>query len=83
LEALTAKGGDLLNRTVENYARQTSREAMKLANGQDSDDSENEESTPKEDKMDVDEPTSSSGRLTRGTDVPFSKALVLFICLEL
>ncbi|KAF2621615.1 hypothetical protein BU25DRAFT_443700 [Macroventuria anomochaeta] len=65
LEDITAKGGDLLNRTVENFYR-GSREAERLRNG-DSDDSDAEgdvKKTPNADKMDVDEPE-STGRATR------------------
>lgn len=65
LEDITAKGGDLLNRTVENFYR-GSRETERLRNG-DSDDSDEDgdvKRTPKEDKMDVDEP-GSTGRATR------------------
>ncbi|UPX15420.1 Chromatin structure-remodeling complex protein rsc9 [Ascochyta rabiei] len=65
LEDITAKGGDLLNRTVENFYR-GSRETERLRNG-DSDDSDEDgdvKKTPKDDKMDVDEP-GSTGRATR------------------
>lgn len=68
LEDVSAKGGDLLSRTVENYFRPVSREAEKLGNGEDrdTDDSDQEHKTPREDKMDVDEPGSTGGRITRG-----------------
>lgn len=74
---MTAKGGDLLNRTLENFNRPLSREVVTLENGQerDSDESEDEEKTPKEDKMDVDEPGSIAGRVTRGKPCTF-----LFAC---
>ncbi|KAH6633428.1 hypothetical protein C7974DRAFT_423771 [Boeremia exigua] len=65
LEDITAKGGDLLNRTVENFYR-GSREAERLRTG-DSDDSDEDgdmKKTPNADKMDVDEP-GSTGRPTR------------------
>lgn len=66
LEDVSAKGGDLLNRTLENYAPRASREAENLANG-DRSDSEDEHNTPKDgDKMDIDEPGSTGGRVTRG-----------------
>ncbi|KAI9714161.1 MAG: hypothetical protein M1812_006489 [Candelaria pacifica] len=66
LEDVTARGGDLLNRTVENY-KGRSRETGHQPNGQDSDGSGDErQQTPKEDKMDVDEPGSTGGRVTRG-----------------
>lgn len=67
LEDLTAKGGDLLNRTVENFRPPLVR--MSLSNGQDSEGSEGEESkTPKEEKMDVDDPGSGGARASRGMD---------------
>lgn len=75
LEDVSAKGGDLLNRTVENYFRPASREAERLRNGDD--DSEDEDSdgdtkrTPKSDRMDVDEP-GSTGRVTRGKATSFT-----------
>jgi chromatin structure-remodeling complex subunit RSC9 len=65
LEDLTAKGGDLLNRTLENYHRRARKEVEDLQNGMDTD-SENENGTPKGDRMDVDETPNSSGRVTRG-----------------
>lgn len=67
LEDVSAKGGDLLNRTVENYFRPASREAERLRGDEDSEESDEEgdnKRTPKEDKMDVDEP-GSVGRATR------------------
>lgn len=69
LEDLTAKGGDLLHRTVENF-RPPIIGRPSLSNGQDSDGSGAEESkTPKEDKMDVDEPGSGGARTSRGEHV--------------
>ncbi|SLM34566.1 DNA-binding RFX-type winged-helix domain [Lasallia pustulata] len=65
LENISAKGGDLLNRTVENFKPPQSRD--NLANGQDSDASGDEErKTPKEEKMDIDDPGSAGGRVSRG-----------------
>ncbi|KAF2267519.1 hypothetical protein CC78DRAFT_613955 [Lojkania enalia] len=67
LEDVSAKGGDLLNRTVENYFRPASREAQRLRGEDDSEESDEEgdiKKTPKEDKMDLDEP-GSTGRVTR------------------
>ena len=61
LENLTAKGGDLLKRTVENFRMPSGN----YGNAQDSDASGDESKTPKEEKMDVDEP-GSGGRTTRG-----------------
>jgi chromatin structure-remodeling complex subunit RSC9 len=68
LEDVSAKGGDLLNRTVDNFFPPSSREAERLRNGEE--DSEDDEEggdakkTPKDDKMEVDEP-GSVGRSTR------------------
>ena len=62
LEKLTAKGGDTLGRTIENF--QPPEAQSEMING--AGDSEGEGSrTPKEAKMDIDEP-SSGGRVTRG-----------------
>jgi len=68
LEDLTARGGDLLNRTLENYAYRASNA---LANGESNDESDHT-MTPKGDKMDGDEPGSISGRVTRGKNGVFS-----------
>jgi chromatin structure-remodeling complex subunit RSC9 len=64
LENVSAKGGDLLNRTVDNFFPPSNREAERLRGEEDSDDSDDVEKTPKDDKMDVDEP-GSVGRSTR------------------
>ena len=65
---MTAKGGDLLNRTVDNFKPPLVR--MNLSNGQDSEGSEGEESkTPKEEKMDIDDPGSGGGRTSRGKNI--------------
>ena len=61
LEKLTAKGGDILSRTVENF-RPPQRSS--LVNG-DSESGGEESKTPKDEKMDIDEP-GSVGRSTRG-----------------
>ncbi|KAI9702778.1 MAG: Chromatin structure-remodeling complex protein rsc9 [Candelina mexicana] len=66
LEDVTARGGDLLNRTIENY-KGRGRETGAQLNGQDSEGTGDErQQTPKEDRMDVDEPGSTGGRVTRG-----------------
>ncbi|KAL1637504.1 Chromatin structure-remodeling complex protein rsc9 [Neofusicoccum ribis] len=68
LEDVSAKGGDLLTRTKENFFATSSRELESLTNGRDSDESEEEgQKTPKEDKMDIDEAPGSTGRVTRGS----------------
>lgn len=61
LEKLTAKGGDILSRTVENFRPP---QRSNLANG-DSDSGGEDSKTPKDEKMDIDEP-GSVGRSTRG-----------------
>lgn len=58
LEDLTARGGDLLTRTVENFRQAPAGDAE--ASG------EEEVSTPNGNKMDIDEPGSGTGRSTRG-----------------
>ena len=63
LEKLTAKGGDILNRTVDNF--QIPQKGSNFVNG--ASDSENEgDRTPREDRMDVDDPGSGGGRTARG-----------------
>jgi chromatin structure-remodeling complex subunit RSC9 len=64
LENVSAKGGDLLSRTVENFFPPTSRETERLRGEDDSEDDSDGEKTPRDDKMDVDEP-GSLGRSTR------------------
>ena len=65
LEDISAKGGDLLTRTLENFRPPQNRDYA--GNGNDSDGSgEEDRKTPKEEKMDLDEP-GSGGRVTRGT----------------
>jgi chromatin structure-remodeling complex subunit RSC9 len=67
LEDVSAKGGALLNRTLENYQPRISRETDNLVNGSEKDGSEDEHRTPKSiDRMDVDDPGSTGGRITRG-----------------
>ncbi|KAL8799943.1 MAG: hypothetical protein Q9200_007404 [Gallowayella weberi] len=59
LEDVTARGGDLLTRTVANYRQPSAEETV--ASGDD------EATTPNGgDKMDLDEPGSGTGRTTRG-----------------
>lgn len=66
LEDVTAKGGNVMARTLENYERPKPREQENLANG-DASDASPEQKTPKEEKMDgLDEPGSATGRSTRG-----------------
>ena len=64
LEDLTAKGGDILNRTVENYRVP---QKANLMNGEHDSESEGAK-TPKDEKMDIDDP--GSGRSTRGVLSP-------------
>ncbi|KAE8840171.1 hypothetical protein HRS9122_06776 [Pyrenophora teres f. teres] len=64
LENVSAKGGDLLNRTVDNFFPPSNREAERLRGDEDSEDEDDVENTPKDDKMDVDDP-GSVGRSTR------------------
>ena len=70
LENISAKGGDLLTRSIENFRPPQSREQQ--TNGNDSEGSGDEErKTPKEEKMDLDDPGSGGGRTTRGVVSPF------------
>ena len=72
LENVTAKGGGLLGRTVENFRNS----GASFGASQDSDVSGDEAKTPKEEKMDVDEP-GSGGRTTRGWDRHSSMILMI------
>lgn len=74
LEKLTAKGGDVRTRTVDNFDIPPTRTS--LANGA-SDSEEEGSKTPKEEKMEIDDPGSGSGRVTRGmlTDILIHFAL--------
>ncbi|EME50113.1 hypothetical protein DOTSEDRAFT_165097 [Dothistroma septosporum NZE10] len=66
LEDVTAKGGNVMTRTAENFERPKPREQENLANG-DASDASPEQKTPKEEKTDgLDEPGSATGRSTRG-----------------
>jgi chromatin structure-remodeling complex subunit RSC9 len=64
LEDLTAKGGGLRTRTLENYAKPGSRESLQLLDAQDSNNDE-EQSTPRVDRTDPEEPGSGSRYPTR------------------
>ncbi|KZF21073.1 hypothetical protein L228DRAFT_269475 [Xylona heveae TC161] len=64
LEDVSARGGDLLNRTLENFQKPVRPSMM---DSQDSEGSGDEaQKTPKEEKMDIDEPGSATGRASRG-----------------
>ncbi|KAI9800923.1 MAG: Chromatin structure-remodeling complex protein rsc9 [Piccolia ochrophora] len=66
LEDISARGGDVLNRTLENFKPRGSREQGGLANGDDSDGSGLEgQHTPKDERAEPEDP-SSAGRATRG-----------------
>lgn len=65
LEDLTAKGGGIMGRTLENFAKPADRETTKLANG-DSDSDDADETTPKQEKVDGEDAGSAVGRSTRG-----------------
>lgn len=62
LEELTAKGGNVMDRTLDNFQPPVSREDRNLQTG---DDSDQEQSTPKQEAAQED-PGSATGRSTRG-----------------
>lgn len=64
LEDLTAKGGAIMERTVENFLASSGKEDKRAKGDSDSDDGD--DTTPKHDKMDTDDPGSAPGRSTRG-----------------
>jgi len=64
---VSAKGGDLLNRTADNFFRPLSRETERLRNGDEDSEEEDEEGeskTPRENKMDAEDPGSLGRRCT-------------------
>ena len=63
LEKVSAKGGDILTRTIDNFKPPPARSS--LGNGE-SDSGDEDPKTPKEEKMDIDDPGSGAGRTTRG-----------------
>ena len=66
LEEVTAKGGNVMTRTLENFVKATARERESLQDGEGSDASP-EHKTPQGDKTDTpDDPGSATGRSTRG-----------------
>ena len=66
LEDVTAKGGDLLTRTLENF-QPRAKEVEQVADGNDSDDADEHKTPDKDgvDKMDVDDPSGLTGRSGR------------------
>ena len=65
LEETTAKGGDLLNRTMENYTRPLTKEE-RLAEAAGVDTMNVEQTTPSKENGEQDEVNSATGRATRG-----------------
>lgn len=63
LEEVTAKGANVMTRTLENFVKPATRDQE--LNGDVSDTSP-EQKTPKEEKMEAEEPGSGAGRTTRG-----------------
>ncbi|KAK3624158.1 Chromatin structure-remodeling complex protein rsc9 [Elasticomyces elasticus] len=68
LEEVTAKGGNVMGRTLENYVKPPTKEEMNLGGEKEgSDASPEQKTTPKVEKSDeVDDPGSAAGRTTRG-----------------
>lgn len=66
LEEVTAKGGNVMGRTLENFQKPPTKEELSLANGDTSDVSP-EQKTPKPEATDgAEDPGSATGRTTRG-----------------
>lgn len=79
MEETTARGGDLLNRTVESFKAGQSRDTH--AHGQESEGSDEEiGNTPKAAKLDVDEPGSGERR-SRGELKYYRRKHAKLICL--
>lgn len=64
LEEVTAKGGNVMSRTLDNFARPSSREQVNLENGDASDNSPEEQKTPEKEKPEED--SNGAGARTRG-----------------
>ena len=68
LEDISARGGNLLHRTLENFRPHSHRENGQMANGEDMEGSPGEEQkTPREDGGDMDD-VSGGGSMRRGKD---------------
>lgn len=66
LEEVTAKGGNVMGRTLENFAKPPTRDE-KLAEAADASDTSPGQTTPKEEKPDImEDPGSAAGRSSRG-----------------
>ncbi|KAM0723438.1 hypothetical protein Q7P37_000424 [Cladosporium fusiforme] len=66
LEEVTAKGGNVMGRTLENFSKPPTREE-KLAEAADASDTSPGQSTPKEEKAELaEDPGSAAGRSSRG-----------------
>ena len=66
LEEVTAKGGNVMGRTLENFTKPPTRDE-KLAEAAEASDTSPGQTTPKEEKPDImDEPGSATGRSSRG-----------------
>lgn len=66
LEEVTAKGGNVMGRTLDNFSKPPTREE-KLAEAAEASDASPGQSTPKEEKVDMSEdPGSAAGRSSRG-----------------
>ncbi|KAI9844254.1 MAG: Chromatin structure-remodeling complex protein rsc9 [Thelocarpon superellum] len=78
LEDISARGGDILNRTVENYKpHAVGRESTRPTNGEESDGLGDEErvTTPDQERGQSDDP-GSGGRVTRGQSLAVSFSVV-------
>ncbi|KAK5136739.1 hypothetical protein LTR08_002035 [Meristemomyces frigidus] len=67
LEDVTAKGGNVMDRTMENYTKPPTKEELSLANGEIGEMSPEQQKTPKAEATDgAEDPGSATGRTTRG-----------------
>lgn len=66
LEEVTAKGANVMSRTLENFQRPAPREPESLQNGESSDASPEQKTPGKEERLDMDDPGSATGRSSRG-----------------
>ena len=76
LEEVTAKGGNVMTRTLENFAKPPTKEERNLANDDDASDESPGQKTPKQEATDgAEEPGSAAGRTSRLRQAPPQRVL--------
>ncbi|KAK4580120.1 Chromatin structure-remodeling complex protein rsc9 [Recurvomyces mirabilis] len=76
LEEVTAKGGNVMTRTVENFAKPVNKEEVNLGNKEEEEESPEQQKTPKMETTEgADDPGSATGRTTRLRQAPPQRVL--------